>query len=768
MLPFTKRTTTAAIVFACIGADRDAAQLIAGNQSQLSQLIGLQTAYASLLCLYKRLIRQDVPCQAAIVDYLVAQASVAIYHLNETVQAITLPSGTSESLAEKELANLQSVISNAVVLIGNVMQTTPCTSLVGPPGAAGAPGAPGAPGAEGPQGVAGAEPNGFADVTAYGARAVAYNSYPSTTATISGSSADASLAAASTFENGDGVVVYGAGATCSLTTPSSVAVQPSQAYSGTNTGRVVDAEAGSTSYEYQIVARDKKGGMTAASTAGTTSTGASSLGVQSATITGFTRSNNTVTVTTSAAHGIKAGALVTITVSATGQEALTDYTFAGIYRVATVPTSETFTFTSGMDTRGGAPAASFGGGTAYFYVCNYISWTGHSGDYQYYIYGRVSGSMTLIGCTKANETWFEDYGSTYSAAPSLPDFVPSTPPASSTNQYLVTTISSGAGTTSIVLANAAVNAVSGAKIKYDCAPNILTAANAAVAAGYTLYFPGVSGGVYVINSHLIFPSGTTVWQGGSLFLNESVELGSGNISWSGIQGGNYSTPQFAYNPGRPITVDTAYPGFVVPGPSVYIGFVTFATQDQGVAVVQVGETFSGSYHNCNFSIGVGDGNDYSGMAVCTFNGSTIDYDECLFIVSGPDSTVGASLTPLVFYRQDVTGTYPSGNITFRSCYWVQRGVLFDQSSECNSFERCYAQELITPLVMYGEAGVNQGGGWTKIDGFINDTSGAPLIANWVTNVCFAEISNCSPQNSNLSFGDWRSICFADCDALHIG
>ena len=111
------------------------------------------------------------------------------------------------------------------------MQTTPCTSLVGPPGAAGAPGAPGTPGAEGPPGVPGAEPNGVADVTAYGARAVAYNAYPATTATMSGSSADATLAAASTFEDGDGVVVDGAGTACSLTAPSSVTVQPSQARS---------------------------------------------------------------------------------------------------------------------------------------------------------------------------------------------------------------------------------------------------------------------------------------------------------------------------------------------------------------------------------------------------------------------------------------------------------------------------------------------------------------------------------------------------------
>ena len=91
------------------------------------------------------------------------------------------------------------------------------------------PGPQGPQGPTGPQGVAGAEPNGFADVTAYGARAVAYNAYPSTTATISGSSPNAALASASTFQNGDGVVVYGAGTACSLTAPSSVTVQPSQA-----------------------------------------------------------------------------------------------------------------------------------------------------------------------------------------------------------------------------------------------------------------------------------------------------------------------------------------------------------------------------------------------------------------------------------------------------------------------------------------------------------------------------------------------------------
>lgn len=150
-LPFSKRMTTAAIVFACISADRDAKRLTSPI-NQPSQFTSLSISYSSLLCLYSKLIRQDIPCQHAILDYLIAQASLVIGQLNTAAQSILPPTCKNEI---DELANLQLVIANAVVLIGDVMRDTACTNLVGPPGPAGPAGPAGSPGPPGPPGPPG-------------------------------------------------------------------------------------------------------------------------------------------------------------------------------------------------------------------------------------------------------------------------------------------------------------------------------------------------------------------------------------------------------------------------------------------------------------------------------------------------------------------------------------------------------------------------------------------------------------------------------------
>lgn len=594
------------------------------------------------------------------------------------------------------------------------------------------------PGPAGPQGPSGL--NGILDATVgYGVRATPHGIYPNTTASIASTSQSATLAAASTFQNGDGIVIYGAGATNSLSTPGAPTVAPAQANTATNTGRVATLTNGGTSYQYQIVARTKNGGLTAASTAGATTTGAASLGVQSATIVtgGCSRSNQTVTVTTSAAHGIMAGAVVCINMSTTdSNQKTTDYGFQGFFIVATVPTNTTFTFKSGMDTRGGAPTASFGGGTVTYYVCNHVTWTAVTGAYQYYIYGRTNGNMTLLGATKSSELFWDDYGSTYSAAPTLPDFVPSTPPVSAVNEYLATTIVSGAGTTNIVLATAAGNTVSSATAKFCNGPTLLAAATAARAAGSILYLPASGLNYYVINSHTILPSLTSLWQNGSIYLNETLELSSA-ILWTGVLGGSASAPQFAYTAGRVVSVNTAYPGVMFTNQD-YLQALTFLVPNQGCGLWM--DAYEGNVKNCNFSLGSG-GQDYSGMVVVGMAMAEIIFDTCLFSVSGPENLAGASLTPTVFGRQDVSGESPSGAITFTNCFWNSRGVCIENESGLMIFEHPYAQQLVTPLMMFSESSANAATGWFRIHNFVNDTSSVATIANWITNVCFGELLN---------------------------
>src|SRR5271170_1932300 len=118
--------------------------------------------------------------------------------------------------------------------------------------------------------------NPWVDVTTTGGRAVA--TIPQTTCGMTSGQYTAALASGVSFQNGDGVMCYGAGATNALSTPGTPTVTPSLAASGTQTGRVANSAAGSSSYSYKIVARDPNGGLTAASPAGSTSTGLGTLG----------------------------------------------------------------------------------------------------------------------------------------------------------------------------------------------------------------------------------------------------------------------------------------------------------------------------------------------------------------------------------------------------------------------------------------------------------------------------------------------------------
>ena len=144
-------------------------------------------------------------------------------------------------------------------------------------------------------------PNPWVDVTRYGVRAV--SSVPSTTCTINATSTAATLGAASTFVNGDGVDCYGAGATNTMSTPVIANVTPSVATAGTNTGLVANAPSGSTPYQYTAVGIDLGGGYTAASTAVSTFIGAATLGRLTANISNIVLANNIVTVTTATPHG---------------------------------------------------------------------------------------------------------------------------------------------------------------------------------------------------------------------------------------------------------------------------------------------------------------------------------------------------------------------------------------------------------------------------------------------------------------------------------
>jgi len=94
-LLFSKRTTVAVTIFACLFAAQNA-QLLTTNAAQIN---ALYHEYATLFSLYRRVIHQDVPNQERVLDRIVAAARKAICQLNSTVQSITLAEAQAAAIA---------------------------------------------------------------------------------------------------------------------------------------------------------------------------------------------------------------------------------------------------------------------------------------------------------------------------------------------------------------------------------------------------------------------------------------------------------------------------------------------------------------------------------------------------------------------------------------------------------------------------------------------------------------------------------------------
>ncbi|MBZ5540709.1 MAG: hypothetical protein LAN61_09345 [Acidobacteriia bacterium] len=569
-------------------------------------------------------------------------------------------------------------------------------------------------------------PDPWFDVTRYGARAVAAGGIPQTTATMGAGSTSATLAGASTFQNGDGLVVYGAGATNTLTTPGAPTVTPSQDAGPTGIGVVVSSAAAATTYNYQIVAVTKNGGVTAAGSVGTATTGAAALGDNSVSITSIARSNNTSTVTCAATCAVAVGAVVYVS-------GASDVTFTGFFIVSAVTDGTHFAFTQGQDTRAGA-STSATGGTLHWYVCNHLTWTAVPNAWKYYIYGRTGGSLTLIGVSKALDAVWDDYGATMDGGTTFPSWVPSTPPVSATNEWLSTTIVSGAGTTSVTLANAATNAVSGATFLFDDVPGIMaaiTALNGSNNSRGILRFPSDFFNYYIINSYLTFPVGNvSVQAAGPLIVNETIEIPSG-MYWNGHSGGTLAATSFALSPGEFVR-GNGNPMFYATGRStIHFDAVSFSGDmgnQQNLILLDTATNFT-----CDSCAIVSSSslNDYMGMGFIARGDFSFKFRNTLISGGGPSAT-GSTLTPGALFRKRIGDGTAGANFLFENCWLVARGVAQDYtgaSGGVNFIQMKYVQtqSLRTPALMFSGAGVK---GQTYLEGFTPADFATPVVANW--------------------------------------
>lgn len=349
MLPFSKRETAAVAIFASIGAADSARDLTI----VVDQIRDLRFERAELFGFYRDVIHQDVPDQSEILGCIIAQAGTTICHLNATVQAIEPTPSTATNLVK-----IQGVVRHALGLMGDAFMA--CPQFIGPPGAtgpqgvtgalgpvgaqgpAGTPGTSGVDGAPGPAGSISATsgPSPWIDAAAYGAKG--RSSFLQTTATTSVGTPNVTLAAAEDFVNGDGLVIFKAGADTTQATPAA----PTAASWGVK---------GSKTVQYQCVGVDGMGGLTAASPVGSVVDAADTFENKTVVISSISRSSGTVTV--NFATPINAAASQQIVIDhVTG-----DTSFNGVYPIATAPTTSQITYAcTGSDGSGTVSGVTIG------------------------------------------------------------------------------------------------------------------------------------------------------------------------------------------------------------------------------------------------------------------------------------------------------------------------------------------------------------------------------------------------------------------------
>ena len=484
--------------------------------------------------------------------------------------------------------------------------------------------------------------NPYVDVRNYGVRALRYNSTPAIpgiTANCTATSPKVPISSASTFENGDGIDLIGCGASNSMSTPLAPTGTPSLAAAPPGTGYVVSAPSSTTQTAYyKIVARDAGQGLTAASSE--IKVTGPALGPTTLSVTGSAiASNNVITVTTATRLPEVLAVGAEVCINGTSNDAQ----YGGCQIITSVPNNTTFTYTGNQDTRAGASSVAATGGTLTYWACNHLGLpTPGTGVFQYAIYkGTTSGGETLIGVSMIADsglssdssymTW-DDFGSPYTTVPNLPYFWPNTPSASTVPDTLVTTISSGAGTTTLTVANAPSNSQTGAAALFDNAPNFAAAYAAANSAKGMVYIPASSdfGAYYVTNSYLNLSSyggiGTSVV--GQMYLNDTMNVHSlhGDLTPAYL-----TTPSFSISSLTQFFVGHANPGIL---------------------------TNTGNFSGLAITVG---GNCYNGMYVETGGFIPILTLENMAFIGGSSSDYcGVDYTQFTSYSASSAGVYMHG------------------------------------------------------------------------------------------------------------
>jgi hypothetical protein len=604
-------------------------------------------------------------------------------------------------------------------------------------------------------------PAPWTDVTAFGARAV--NGPSQATASYTSGNTTVTLSVGAVL-NGNGVTIQGAGATVTIGTPTAPTVVPQYANSPTRDHFLTNGKpAGSAStYIYCVVAEDRGQGLTPCSASTTITTGPASLGEQSVNISSESLSNDTLTVNTSSGTFV-ASMMVDVLSGVprfTGPMRTTTGG-AGIFTVTNYVYDSRLAPTNSAD----VPNSTSAAGTVVFYQANTINITAVSNARRYWICAQRpgDGSLHVIGQTDMSYsstgwqgTQFEDYGSTYLASQSFPYYVTDAIcTGAGQPDALTTTVVSGGGTGSIVVANAPsqTDNTSTKKAILDNGPAFIAAANQAGNGTGCIYIPPSSStlNTYAINSLTRLASGICIIQSGGIQLNDTFELL--NAHWVGWNQGG--VPAFGFTKGATVTAGTGNPAVHLTGTGDDISNVTFfSSVNATTAIVVDNSTSILTTVNCQLA----SVSDFLGICVQYRNTSTtIDQHKILggsSFTSNLPQVSDTSWTPIIDlpFGQNGSGTGVGSGSKLDVDHFSgnRRGIAFTGGGFSVMLNHYYVQGNITPQITF----ISTGGGNAAIDftDVLCDTSGQAALANLGSgsNVQFHGDVGCSATNPIIS------------------
>jgi hypothetical protein len=592
----------------------------------------------------------------------------------------------------------------------------------------------------------------YQDIRAHGA----YARFSSTTCNTRSGSPRVTLGAPSNFKNGEYATCYNAGKATTVARQSTPAVTPS-VHDGGMTASA--GGGGSTVYAYEIVGEDAYNGRSAASSAGSTSTGTATLGKIGNTLADCTRSNRTVTCTTGSRHDFIPGMQIWVA-------GMSDPTFNGNW-VTIVPTSgTTVTYASGWDTRNGATTSSAVSGTELGYnvwgwKMNRVSWRHDSTSYRHHIYGpNCPAICNWMGQTLLD--YWDDYGSTMGGNQTRPSYIPSVAPHSSANQHFTFQIISGSGTTMLTAGATAGATQAGNAIVSDVGPAIIAAAIAAAAPGMgtlsNVFIPNV-GMNWEINSYtnLYKKNASIVVNGSNLIFNQPVDNAAAIIGT-----GSGSVQSFGWSPSPKIT-GIGYPLVVNSGGAGTVPILKnldiVPGQSNGGLAIYLSTPTNIDWDTIFLNSSPGSTSDCIGQAVVIQNINTgFFWNINKFTFAGGacevDGTQYTGDSPVPFFTSTSTPSGAGSGLYVKQGWFVNRGGInldYQESSAGNTItlERAWMQNNTVPAISWSGPGSNSAATIRIVDIFPADFA-TPTFVNYGYTTGTLVVQNVNPPNGGMS------------------